>query len=124
MISRYLPQTEFCTPEGCHIVEIHNVADDEGCSIARARVRAGVTTQLHALSGVMERYVILEGEGLVETGNDAPTSVSTLDVVVIEAGAPQRITNVGKTDLVFLCVCTPRFQQECYINLEATGESA
>jgi hypothetical protein len=30
------------------------------------------------------------------------------------AGATQRITNIGRTDLVFLCVCTPRFRPENY----------
>ena len=45
-----------------------------------------------------------------------PTMVSTGDVIVIPAGASQKITNTGKTDLVFYCVCTPRFTEACYFD--------
>lgn len=118
MISRFRPDSEFYTPERCHIVEIHNLADDEGCSIARARVAPGVTTELHAVRQTIERYVILEGEAEVEVGDAMPTPVKPLDVVHIPAGAAQRIRNTGHTDLIFLCVCTPRFRREHYASLE------
>ena len=121
MISKFRPETEFYTDERCCIVEIHNREEDEGCSIVRARVAPGVTTQLHSLRGTDERYVILEGEGLVQVGDAAPAQVRPLDVVAIAAGTPQRITNVGTADLVFLCVCTPRFRKETYLNLESEG---
>ncbi len=114
MISKFKPETEFYTDEGCYIVEIHNCEEDEGCSIVRARVSPGVTTRLHALDGIAERYVILDGEGVVEIGRDRPTPVRPTDVVAIPAGAAQRITNVGNTDLLFLCVCTPRFRAHAY----------
>jgi mannose-6-phosphate isomerase-like protein (cupin superfamily) len=114
MISRYRRDTEFWFDEGCFIVEIHNRDDDEGCSIARARVAPGATTALHVLDATIERYVILEGEGRVEIAGYPPETVRTLDVVTIPAGATQRITNTGTTDLVFLCVCTPRFLRENY----------
>jgi mannose-6-phosphate isomerase-like protein (cupin superfamily) len=117
MISAYQPETEFPTAERCHIVEIHQRDDDEACSIARARVAPGVTTRLHALKGIAERYVILEGNGLVELDGGAPESVKPLDVVAIPAGKSQRITNCGTTDLIFLCVCTPRFRAEFYVDL-------
>jgi mannose-6-phosphate isomerase-like protein (cupin superfamily) len=119
VISKYLPDTEFLTPERCHIVEIHNCSDDQSCSIVRARVMRGVTTQLHALQGIAERYVIIEGEGSVEIGGGSPSLVKPLDIVSIDAGAAQRITNTGNTDLVFLCICTPRFDRSSYMNLEA-----
>ena len=117
-ISRFRPETEFRTDERCAIVEIHNRDDDPHCSIARARVAPGVTTRLHALSGTVERYVIIEGEGAVEVAGGAPATVRALDVVAIAAGAPQRITNTGSGDLVLLCVCTPRFRQAAYAALE------
>ena len=34
-------------------------------------------------------------------------------------GSDQRITNTGDTDLVFLCICTPRFDPQCYQNFDA-----
>lgn len=114
MLSRFNDDTEFETSERCFIVETHNRGDDEGCSIVRARVAPGVTTERHALTATIERYVILEGEGVVEVGNDPAAVVRPLDVVTIPADTAQRITNSGAGDLVFLCVCTPRFRPECY----------
>lgn len=118
MISKYRPETEFLTAERCYIVEIYNRDDDQGCSIARARVEPGVTTQLHTLQGITERYVILEGEGNVEVDGGPPSPVRHLDVVAIGAGSTQRITNTGKSALVFLCICTPRFEPSRYLNME------
>ena len=120
MISKFRPETEFYTDERCYIVEIHN-REEEGCLIVRARVLPGVTTQFHLLQGTDERYVILEGEGLVQVGDAAPAPVRPLDVVAIAAGTPQRITNVSTADLVFLCMCIPRFRAETYVRLESDG---
>ena len=117
-INRFRPESEFLTDEGCHIIELRNVEDDPNCSIARARVRPGVETKRHCLRGTVERYVILEGAGEVEVGNEPPVSVAPFDVVHIPAGARQRIRNIGFTDLVFLCICTPRFRPEAYEELE------
>ncbi len=86
-------------------------------SLARCRVTPGTTTQLHSLS-VTERYVIETGEGLMGLGSEKPFPVSAGDTVLIEAGLSQQITNTGKNDLVFLCVCTPRFTPDTYRNLE------
>jgi mannose-6-phosphate isomerase-like protein (cupin superfamily) len=66
----------------------------------------------------MERYVILEGTGRVEIGDLPPQEVGPGDVVIIPPDCRQRIANVGEKDLVFLCVCTPRFTSQCYENLE------
>jgi mannose-6-phosphate isomerase-like protein (cupin superfamily) len=115
-ILHYRPESEFYTDEGCYIVELLNSDGDPGCSLARARVRPGVTTRLHRLTGTIERYVILEGEGRVEVGGGAPTVVRPLDVVIIPPGADQRIANTGAGDLVFLCVCTPRFEAANYVD--------
>ena len=117
-IHQFKPQSESLTNEGCYIIEMQNIQDDPTCSIARARVEPGVTTKLHSLRGTVERYVILEGIGEVEVGGEAPVSVRPFDVVKIPAGVPQRIRNIGSRDLIFLCVCTPRFRAECYETLE------
>jgi hypothetical protein len=55
MVSKFRPETEFYNEERCSIVEIYNRGEDEGCSIVRARVAPGVTTNLHALRGIVER---------------------------------------------------------------------
>ena len=106
---------EYFTDEGCYILELSNSADDPELSIARARVAPGVTTRLHRLDGVVERYVILNGRGRMEVGDLLPPQdVYPGDVVLIPAYCPQRITNTGNTDLIFLALCTPRFDMIVY----------
>ncbi len=107
---------EYLTPERCFIAE--NFSADR-ISIARARVQAGVTTVPHHLKGVDEIYIIVEGSGKVTVGNLEPTDVGVGDMVIIPAGASQKITNIGENDLVFYCVCTPRFTADCYCDEEA-----
>lgn len=86
--------------------------------IARARVQPGVTTRWHRLYGITERYIILEGDGLVEIGDLAPQEVRHGDVVLIPPECRQRITNIGSKDLVFLAICTPRYRQDAYEDIE------
>jgi mannose-6-phosphate isomerase-like protein (cupin superfamily) len=87
---------EYYFEEGCFITELSNAPDDPGTT---------------------ERYVMLEGSGRVEIGDDAPRDVGPGDVVLIAPMVRQRITNVGKADLVFLAICTPRFRRENYENV-------
>jgi len=51
-----VPEAEFYTAEGCYINELSNSDADPEASIARARVRPGVTTRWHCLAGTTERY--------------------------------------------------------------------
>jgi mannose-6-phosphate isomerase-like protein (cupin superfamily) len=118
MIDPYNPETEYYTEERCYITELHKTSEDPACSIARARVEPGVTTRSHILKGTIERYVILEGGGLVEVGKEPPRPVHPMDIITIPAETRQRIKNTGKADLIFLCICTPRFDQANYLDLE------
>ena len=111
-------ESEFFTPERCHIIETYNSAADESFSIARARVEPGVTTAWHQVEGTVERYLIIEGRGRVEVGQSPGEEVGPGDVVIIPAAVRQRITNFGDEDLIFFCVCTPRFQPQNYRALE------
>ncbi|MFK7815888.1 MAG: cupin domain-containing protein [Gammaproteobacteria bacterium] len=113
-IKKYIPEKEFYIDEGCFITELSNTDDDPGLSIARARVEPGVTTQFHELIGTIERYVVLEGEGMVEVSGELPQVVTACDVVVIPPQCGQKITNTGSCDLIFLAICSPRFQKKCY----------
>jgi mannose-6-phosphate isomerase-like protein (cupin superfamily) len=117
-VRRADPAREYDTPERCHILELSNVAEDHAVSIARARVAPGVTTAWHRLAGIVERYVILEGEGFVEVGDRLAERVGPGDVVHIPAACRQRIRNVGTVDLLFLAICTPRFVQDAYEALD------
>ena len=108
---------EFWTEEGCYITELLNDAKSPNLSIALARVEVEVTKQLHSLRGVQETYIIKKGLGLLEI-DGKKSKVKENDTISIEANQSQRITNIGKCDLVFYCICTPRFYPDCYINLE------
>jgi mannose-6-phosphate isomerase-like protein (cupin superfamily) len=110
---------EFYTPEKCYIIELSNTPDDPDVSIARARVPPGVTTRWHRVVGTVERYVILEGSGRVQVGSLPPQDVGAGDVVLIPPSCPQRITNLGQGDLIFLAVCTPRFRPEAYEDMDS-----
>ena len=44
--------------------------------------------------------------------------VAAGDVVLIPPLCRQRITNVGAEDLTFLAICTPRFEQRNYEDVE------
>ena len=109
---------EFYTPEKCYVTELSNTPDDTRVSIARARVEAGVTTRWHRLKGTSERYFIISGRGLVEIGKLPPQEVAAGDIVLIPPMCRQRITNIGKNDLVFLAICSPRFKQDVYEDIE------
>ncbi len=113
-----LSRSEIWTSERCYILERFNDPALPEVSLARCRVEAGVTTQLHSLS-VAEIYVITEGRGCMEVNGEAGFEVKAGDSVSIAAGKSQRITNIGSHDLVFECVCMPRFYPECYQSLEA-----
>ena len=111
------PRAEFETRERCRITELLNDDRAPELSLARCRVAPGVTTELHALS-VDEFYVIAAGRGAMQVGGADAFDVGPGDAVRIPAGVSQRITNSGDTDLVFHCVCLPRFTPEAYRPLE------
>jgi len=111
--------SEYYFEERCFITEFWNSPSDKEVSIARARVEPGVTTRRHRLKDVTERYVILEGKGRVEVGELAPTEVYPGDVVIIPPGTPQRITNIGDSDLKFLAICKPRFTHSAYEDIDS-----
>lgn len=117
-IKRFAPSAEFFTPEKCFIIEMSNTPDDPDVSIARARVAPGVTTHWHRVAGTVERYVMLEGKGRVEIGELAPLEVGPGDVVLIPPSCRQRIANIGQGDLIFLAICSPRFTDAAYEDLE------
>ena len=111
------PRPEFWTAERCYITELLNDVEQPEVSLARARVEPGATTQLHALS-VAEWYVLEQGQGLMQVGNGVPFAVREGDTIAVPKDTAQRVTNTGRGDLVFLCVCVPKFSQECYTSLE------
>jgi len=70
-------------------------------SIARARVKKGITTSAHHLEGVDEIYLITKGNAQVDVGDVAPTVVTAGDVVFIPAGVSQRILTLEEPTSCF-----------------------
>jgi len=112
------PPEEYWFVEGCHILEWHNRVDDPALSVARARVAPGQTTRWHRLQGITERYLILSGRGRVEVEGLEPAVIGAGAVVVIPPDCAQRIACVGEEELVFLAMCTPRFEAQAYQDVE------
>lgn len=119
-MSRYLIRrpAEFPTRERCFVRELVNRPSVPGASVAECRVEPGVTTELHRLS-VAEWYLVRRGTGQMEVAGEEPFDVGPGDVVSVPAGASQRIRNTGSDDLVFDCLCVPRFTPDCYEALDA-----
>lgn len=107
---------EYWMGERIFVTEIMNAPEEPDVSLARCRVPAGVTTQLHSLS-VTEWYMIEAGAGVIEI-DGAQADVRPGDTIRIAPGQSQRIANTGTDDLVFMTLCRPRFLPECYTNLE------
>lgn len=118
LILPHQPDQEYWFDEGCFILECANSPADPALSIARARVLPGGVTRWHLLHGITERYLIQSGRGVVEVGDLDAQEVGPGDVVIIPPGCRQRIRNSGETELIFLALCSPRFQPEAYQDLE------
>ncbi len=105
---------EFLTHENCFITEFLNRDDYPNFSIAQARVMPGESTALHTLHDTDEVYFILSGKGEMEIGGRIIGTVREKDMVFIPRNTPQRIKNHEDRDLVFLCICSPRFEMKNY----------
>ena len=85
---------EYEIPERCRILETWNRKDDPFVSIARAEVAAGITTRLHRLAGITERYYIISGSGLVELNGRPPKVVVPGDLVFIPPQLPPNASEI------------------------------
>lgn len=104
---------ETWSEEGCFVTELSNTATDPALSIARIRVAPRTATRWHHLD-VDERCLIADGTGVMEVDGMSPTGVGPGDVIVVPAGCAQRIRNDTDADLIFYCLCTPRFTPDVY----------
>jgi mannose-6-phosphate isomerase-like protein (cupin superfamily) len=109
---------EYFTSEGCFILELVNHANHENTSIARARVPQGAKTRVHYLLHTKEYYHILQGSGLMYIQDKDPYEVNIGDTVFISENEHQSIENIGQEDLIFLCICHPRFKEENYVEIK------
>jgi mannose-6-phosphate isomerase-like protein (cupin superfamily) len=100
--------------EDCFITEMLDSEEYPDMSIAKARVNPGVTTVLHWVNNTEEKYYILSGSGEMEIDGKIIGIVQAGDLVLIPKNVTQRIKNIGAEDLIFICICTPRFEAKNY----------
>lgn len=79
-------------------------------SIAYAKVKPGKTTRLHRLKAT-EIYYILHGKGEMRI-NDEVMEIRKNQLIYIPPNAIQQIRNIGKDDLIFLCIVEPAWKPE------------
>lgn len=104
---------EIVAGDGSLLKELLNPNKEEikiNYSLAHAIVKPGVSTLSHKLKNT-EVYYILQGDGEMIVDNEK-AKVSSGYVVYIPPNSVQRIKNIGKTDLVFLCIVDPAWKKE------------
>jgi mannose-6-phosphate isomerase-like protein (cupin superfamily) len=105
--------TAFTTKDGSEIREL--LAHRNSCirrqSFAEARLAPGAQTTAHYHRRTEEIYYLLEGEGLMQIGNETRPVVAG-DAIAIPPGAVHQITNSGRALLRFLCCCAPAYEDE------------
>lgn len=78
-------------------------------SLAQALVKAGQATLKHRLLSD-EVYYILSGQGIMHVDRESE-AVAAGDVIEIRPGSVQWIENVGRKDLIFLCIVDPAWNE-------------
>ncbi len=79
-------------------------------SLAHAEVRPGQKTKPHKLKSA-EVYYIITGQGLMHI-DDQSSEVGPECAVYIPPDSIQYIENTGTSDLKFLCIVDPAWQEE------------
>ena len=103
----------FITKDTAEIREIISPSNSsiKNQSFAEAKVAPGKTTEEHYHIHIEEIYYILRGNGKMSIAEEV-REVKVGDAIAILPGSRHRIENVGASDLVFLCCCTPAYTHE------------
>ena len=80
-------------------------------SLAEAVVQPGSETHLHFHKKAQEIYYILKGRGRIQVGNKKRL-VKKDDAILILSRQRHKIKNVGRTNLIFLCICSPAYEHK------------
>ena len=86
-------------------------------SLAEARLLPGKSTEEHIHPKSEEIYYVLKGRGRMRI-EDEERAVKAGDGIAILPGKRHRMWNTGKSDLVFLCCCTPAYTHEDTVTTE------
>jgi mannose-6-phosphate isomerase-like protein (cupin superfamily) len=79
-------------------------------SLAHAVLKPKKISYNHKLK-TSEVYYILQGRGLMHIGNEKEEVIEG-DAVYIPPNTSQRIKNIGKKDLIFICIVDPAWRPE------------
>ena len=103
----------FITKDGSEIREL--LGPRNSCirnqTLAEARLTPGASTTPHYHLKTEEIYFILEGQALMEVGNEVEP-VGPGDAIAIPPRTHHRITNSGSGTLRFLCCCAPGYEHD------------
>jgi len=80
-------------------------------SLAEARVSPGKATLEHYHSRSEGIYYMLQGKGKVKIADEV-REVDEGDGIAIPPGQKHKIWNIGDEKLVFLCCCSPSYEDE------------
>lgn len=112
-IRELLKCDKFVAGDNSILRELFNPLKDPlnlGYSLAHAIVEPGNATSKHTLS-TSEVYYILKGRGIMFIDNESE-EVREGCTVYIPPSSIQNIKNIGKENLVFLCIVDPAWKKE------------
>ena len=101
---------EFWTDERCFITECLNSEEVPEFSLAVARVKPSVTTQLHSLRNTKEIYIIRTGEELFLGDNKISQRVTKDCIVYIPRNYHHGLRNIRMIPLEVIWI----FPKECW----------
>lgn len=103
----------FITKDTSEIREILAPANSsiKNQSLAEARVAPGMSTTEHFHPESEEIYYILEGKGKIRIEQDEKEA-GPGDGIAILPGKRHKLWNIGESDLVLLCCCSPAYSHD------------
>ncbi len=106
----------FKAPDNTLLCELLHPKNEKGdlnmdYSIAHAILKKGESSLPHRLKTSIEIYYILEGKGIMHIDNEFK-DVQPGQVIYIPANSKQYIENTGSTELKFLAMVYPMWQEE------------
>jgi len=110
----YKNTTAYTTKDHSEIRELlhpNNNPEVKNQSLAEANVHINQKTAEHHHRETEELYFIIQGSGIMYLDNDS-FEVTQGDSIAIRPGQKHCIENTGKSELKFLCCCSPAYSHE------------
>lgn len=86
-------------------------------SLAEATLAPGMVTEEHFHPKAEEIYYVLDGRGRMQVEDEA-RDVRPGDGIAILPGKRHIIWNIGGSDLIFLCCCSPAYSHDNTVIVE------